>query len=578
MSLLMLAAMGPTSQQWPCGVGPYTCVEEQDDLCSEVEFSAKFGVLDIAAEVAEVDTSGRNTRSLKIVSSSLVHLNRQLDFLVYINTEPELGRLDLVNFRYLDHDVTIPIRINFRPVPLLYDPGSDDNIDRKVTVVTKTFLRYFSVRNLIRSIRKFYPTIRIVIADDSRPVEDLQGDNVDHYVMPFGVGWFAGWNLAVSQVKTPYMLWVDDDFLFIPETKLEKFVDVLDNADIDIVSGLVGRDRLSLKKLNILEGDEEGDCLVQTIGTYGTLKDFPECHRVDRVTNFFLGRTDKVREVGFDPAYSRFAHTAVRRRYAFESTPLSVSDQHASPVMCSVHQAFQHVLRTGVWIVEFGKKGMIRPVESVPGKGWFAGRNLAVSQVKTPYMLWVDDDFLFIPETKLEKFVDVLDNADIDIVSGLVGRDRISLKKLNILEGDEEGDCLIQTIGTYGTLKDFPECHRVDRVTNFFLGRTDKVREVGFDPAYSRFAHTEFFYEGLGKLRSAACSFAKIGHNQKSNDQYTKMTGQKGLFSKAAAAAVGMVTVKAAPMGAKACTYTSPDDTSIDKGYKVYLGNCAACH
>ncbi|CAH1253132.1 Hypp1096 [Branchiostoma lanceolatum] len=37
---------------------------------------------------------------------------------------------------------------------------------------------------------------------------------------------------------------------------------------------------------------------------------------------------------------------AVRRRYAIESTPLSVSDQHASPVMCSVHhQAFLHVLR-----------------------------------------------------------------------------------------------------------------------------------------------------------------------------------------------------------------------------------------
>ncbi|CAH1269017.1 Hypp4067 [Branchiostoma lanceolatum] len=36
---------------------------------------------------------------------------------------------------------------------------------------------------------------------------------------------------------------------------------------------------------------------------------------------------------------------AVRRRYAIESTPLSVSDQHASPVMCSVHhQAFLHVL------------------------------------------------------------------------------------------------------------------------------------------------------------------------------------------------------------------------------------------
>ncbi|CAH1248823.1 Hypp8439 [Branchiostoma lanceolatum] len=39
------------------------------------------------------------------------------------------------------------------------------------------------------------------------------------------------------------------------------------------------------------------------------------------------------------------------------------------------------------------------------------------------------------------------------------------------------------------------------------------------------------------------------------------MPGKK-LFSASAAAAAGMVTVKAAPMGAKACAYTSPDETS----------------
>ncbi|CAH1266879.1 Hypp3611 [Branchiostoma lanceolatum] len=66
--------------------------------------------------------------------------------------------------------------------------------------------------------------------------------------------------------------------------------------------------------------------------------------------------------------------------------------------------------------------------------------------------------------------------------------------------------------------------------------------------------------------------------NSNSQNVLQAMPEQKGLFSTAAAAAVGMVTVKAAPMGVKACTYTSPDDTSIDKGYKVYLGNCAACH
>lgn len=49
-------------------------------------------------------------------------------------------------------------------------------------------------------------------------------------------------------------------------------------------------------------------------------------------------------------------------------------------------------------------------------QGWFAGRNLAVSQVTTKYVLWVDDDFIFTANTKLEKFVDVLEKTTLDLV------------------------------------------------------------------------------------------------------------------------------------------------------------------
>ena len=49
-------------------------------------------------------------------------------------------------------------------------------------------------------------------------------------------------------------------------------------------------------------------------------------------------------------------------------------------------------------------------------KGWFAGRNLAVSQVTTKYVLWVDDDFIFTSSTKLEKLVDVLERTTLDLV------------------------------------------------------------------------------------------------------------------------------------------------------------------
>lgn len=51
-------------------------------------------------------------------------------------------------------------------------------------------------------------------------------------------------------------------------------------------------------------------------------------------------------------------------------------------------------------------------------QGWFAGRNLAVSQVTTKYLLWVDDDFIFTADTKLEKLVEVLEKTTLDLVSG----------------------------------------------------------------------------------------------------------------------------------------------------------------
>lgn len=51
-------------------------------------------------------------------------------------------------------------------------------------------------------------------------------------------------------------------------------------------------------------------------------------------------------------------------------------------------------------------------------QGWFAGRNLAVSQVATKYFLWVDDDFEFLNETRIESFVEIMEEfPELDVVS-----------------------------------------------------------------------------------------------------------------------------------------------------------------
>lgn len=51
------------------------------------------------------------------------------------------------------------------------------------------------------------------------------------------------------------------------------------------------------------------------------------------------------------------------------------------------------------------------------------------------------------------------------------------------------GNCLRQRRGFHHKLVGFPGCVVTDGVVNFFLARTDKVREVGFDPRLSRVAH-----------------------------------------------------------------------------------------
>lgn len=60
------------------------------------------------------------------------------------------------------------------------------NISALVTIATKTFLRYNRLRALIASIRRFYPTVTVIIADDSDKPEIISGPHIEHYLMPFG--------------------------------------------------------------------------------------------------------------------------------------------------------------------------------------------------------------------------------------------------------------------------------------------------------------------------------------------------------------------------------------------------------
>ncbi|XP_031139620.1 beta-1,4 N-acetylgalactosaminyltransferase 1a [Sander lucioperca] len=289
-------------------------LKEETRSSHMVYLTASLGTFDVAATVDGVSVKGEGEKHIILSSPLLSTLNKQLQFVTYTNTVFHPMTADIVQFGTEGHKSFFTIKVGHGTIPKLYNSGyqREYNISALVTIATKTFLRYDKLKDLIDSIRQYYPTVTIVIADDNEHPQPVTGPHIDHYIMPFGKGWFAGRNLAVSQVTTKYVLWVDDDFIFTANTKLERMVDILEKTTLDLVGGAVrevtGYTATYRHTISVEEGGEEGDCLHIRNGYYHVIEGFPNCVVADAVINFFMGRTDKVQEVGFNPRLARHGH------------------------------------------------------------------------------------------------------------------------------------------------------------------------------------------------------------------------------------------------------------------------------
>lgn len=98
----------------------------------------------------------------------------------------------------------------------------------------KTFLRPCALYRLLTSINEQYPQARVTIVDDGNlesaedPDSQLCRDLITNQPqfrlisLPFAAGVSAGRNALVAATDRPYLLLLDDDFCFTPETKIER--------------------------------------------------------------------------------------------------------------------------------------------------------------------------------------------------------------------------------------------------------------------------------------------------------------------------------------------------------------------
>jgi hypothetical protein len=177
------------------------------------------------------------------------------------------------------------------------------SVDAKVTLVIKTFERPALLSRLVGSIRRMYPTVPIIVVDDSRHPTRLP--DVVTIELPFDQGVSAGRQAGLDRVATPYVMVLDDDFIFYRATRIERAVDILERQPrIDVVGGqVIDLPYLRFREPPIGQIFATNATPREPIGS--TIEGLPVC---DKVANFYVARTDAINRVGWTPALRRLDH------------------------------------------------------------------------------------------------------------------------------------------------------------------------------------------------------------------------------------------------------------------------------
>jgi glycosyltransferase involved in cell wall biosynthesis len=174
----------------------------------------------------------------------------------------------------------------------------------QVTALIKTFERPQAVKRLVASIRRFYPALKVVVVDDSQEPISLPG--VELVTLPFRSGVSAGRREGLRAVQTEYVLVLDDDFVFYRRTSLGQAVAYMKaQPEVDIMGGKV-------VNLPFFTAVDYRNSPLYPTEARPTLPPGSQVGRLPvyhKVANFFLGRTERVRQVNWDPAIRKLEHS-----------------------------------------------------------------------------------------------------------------------------------------------------------------------------------------------------------------------------------------------------------------------------
>lgn len=192
-------------------------------------------------------------------------------------------------------------------------PSDEDRklIADNVTFIFKSFERQSMARRLVRNILKYYPDVRIVIADDSRNPLVINRPNVEIINLPFNSGLSVGIAAALNIVTTPFVIRVDDDELLTLKSNFHKQLRFLkQHPEVDLIgiqacsAPFPKSPEKSAKDYFRFTMDYAFKPLI-----IPHMTQLDETHLVvGKTANIFVAKTDCIKKIGYDPKIRMLDH------------------------------------------------------------------------------------------------------------------------------------------------------------------------------------------------------------------------------------------------------------------------------
>lgn len=223
---------------------------------------------------------------------------------------------------------------NWKEKPDNWYYSKKSNIDRNhcsVGIIIPTFLRPEKLINCVNSIFKIYSDVnrfqtffKIYIGEQGEITQEKAElyhklEEMGHKIfkLPYNCGLSYTRNYLISQVKEPYILVIDDDYIFTEESHLEPFFRLLvENENIGIVAGkLKNREQTPVKifvdkpknEMNILTHIILPEEYIYSIET--KIQKSVPYFESEYVLNFFIAKKEMFDDIKWDNELKLVEHT-----------------------------------------------------------------------------------------------------------------------------------------------------------------------------------------------------------------------------------------------------------------------------